>query len=142
MSLEQTYIMIKPDGVQRGLIGEVIKRFEAKGYYLRALKLQNVEQAHAEEHYVDLKSKPFYGGLVKYICRSAAVLDWIGSPAVSAPFYTKLLGSRLTKGGHLQRARRGDGLGGQVGRLHRPQNYWRNQPTGIRAGHDPWRLLY
>ncbi|KAK9802055.1 hypothetical protein WJX73_008136 [Symbiochloris irregularis] len=84
MSLEQTYIMIKPDGVQRGLIGEVIKRFEAKGYYLRALKLQNVEQAHAEEHYIDLKSKPFYGGLVKYICSAPVVaMVWEGKSVVS-----------------------------------------------------------
>lgn len=69
MALEQSFIMIKPDGVQRNLIGEVIKRFEQKGYYLRGLKLLNVEKAHAEEHYVDLKSKPFYPGLVEYICR-------------------------------------------------------------------------
>ena len=46
--MEQTFIMIKPDGVQRGLIGEIIKRFEAKGYYLRAMKYINVEKTLAE----------------------------------------------------------------------------------------------
>lgn len=67
--MEQTFIMIKPDGVQRGLVGEIIKRFEQKGYYLRAMKFMNVPQALAEEHYVDLSSKPFYAGLVEYIIR-------------------------------------------------------------------------
>ena len=70
-AMEQSYIMIKPDGVQRALVGEIIKRFEQKGYYLRALKLLNVPKELAEEHYVDLKSKPFYTGLVEYIIRRA-----------------------------------------------------------------------
>ena len=69
VEMEQSYIMIKPDGVQRALVGEVIKRFELKGYYLRALKLMNVPKELAEEHYTDLKSKPFYGGLCEYIVR-------------------------------------------------------------------------
>ena len=67
--METTFIMIKPDGVQRGLIGQVIARFEARGYHLRAMKLQNVSREQAEEHYADLKSKPFFGGLVEYIIR-------------------------------------------------------------------------
>jgi nucleoside-diphosphate kinase len=69
MSLEQTFIMIKPDGVQRGLVGEIIKRFEQKGYYLRAMKFINVSRELAETHYIDLSSKPFYGSLVEYIIR-------------------------------------------------------------------------
>ncbi|KAK9822000.1 hypothetical protein WJX81_007472 [Elliptochloris bilobata] len=83
MSLEQTFIMIKPDGVARGLVGEVIKRFEQKGYYLRALKLKNVERELAEEHYVDLKSKPFYPGLVEYIVSGPVVaMVWEGKQSV------------------------------------------------------------
>lgn len=62
-------LQIKPDGVQRGLIGEIIRRFEQKGYYLRAMKYVNVPKELAEEHYVDLASKPFYSGLVEYIVR-------------------------------------------------------------------------
>lgn len=62
-------MQIKPDGVQRSLVGEIIKRFEQKGYYLRGLKYKNVEKELAEEHYVDLSSKPFYRGLVEYIIR-------------------------------------------------------------------------
>jgi nucleoside diphosphate kinase len=55
--MEQTYIMIKPDGVQRGLVAEIIKRFEQKGFHLRGLKMQNVTKEHAEKHYKDLSSK-------------------------------------------------------------------------------------
>lgn len=71
--MERTYIMIKPDGVQRGLVGEVIKRFEQKGYKLVALKMVSVEKAHAEEHYKDLSSKPFFPGLIEYICSGPVV---------------------------------------------------------------------
>jgi hypothetical protein len=67
--METTFIMIKPDGVQRGLVGQIIARFEARGYHLRAMKFQNVSKEQAEEHYADLKSKPFFGGLVDYIVR-------------------------------------------------------------------------
>lgn len=81
--MEQSFIMIKPDGVQRALIGEVIKRFESKGYYLRALKYINVTKEHAEEHYIDLKSKPFYPGLVEYIISAPVVaMVWEGKNVV------------------------------------------------------------
>ena len=49
--------MIKPDGVQRGLVSEIMKRFEQKGFALRGLKMQNVSKEHAEKHYADLSSK-------------------------------------------------------------------------------------
>lgn len=66
-------------GVQRGLVGEIIKRFEQKGYYLVGLKLLNVERSLAEEHYVDLASKPFYQGLVDYIISAPVVaMAWRG----------------------------------------------------------------
>ena len=76
--------MIKPDGVQRSLIGKVIERFENKGYYLKGLKLLNVTKEHAEEHYVDLKSKPFYNGLVEYIVSGPVVaMVWEGKNVVA-----------------------------------------------------------
>nr|DAD47275.1 TPA_asm: hypothetical protein HUJ06_017212 [Nelumbo nucifera] len=53
--IEQTFIMIKPDGIQRGLVGEIINRFEKKGFSLKGLKLMSVERAFAEKHYEDLK---------------------------------------------------------------------------------------
>ena len=70
---ERTYIMIKPDGVQRGLIGPIISRFANRGFKLVGLKMQQVEKAHAEAHYADLSSKPFFGGLVEYICSAPVV---------------------------------------------------------------------
>uniref|UniRef100_J3N4Y6 Nucleoside diphosphate kinase 1 n=1 Tax=Oryza brachyantha TaxID=4533 RepID=J3N4Y6_ORYBR len=84
MATEQTFIMIKPDGVQRGLIGEVISRFEKKGFYLKAMKLINVEKSFAEKHYADLSSKPFFGGLVEYIVSGPVVaMVWEGKQVVA-----------------------------------------------------------
>eukprot|EP00122_Pirum_gemmata_P021757 Pgem_evm1s20251 len=54
---ERTYIMIKPDGVHRGLVGEIIKRFENKGFKLVALKMMQASVEHLEKHYADLSSK-------------------------------------------------------------------------------------
>lgn len=59
--------MIKPDGVQRGLIGEIIKRFEQKGYKLIAMKLTSPGKAHMETHYEDLAGKKFFPGLIEYM---------------------------------------------------------------------------
>ena len=64
---ERTYIMIKPDGVQRGLIGTIIQRFEQKGFKLVAMKLAQPGKAKFEEHYSDLSKKPFFGGLVESV---------------------------------------------------------------------------
>ena len=59
--------MIKPDGVQRGLVGEIIKRFEQKGYKLVAMKLTAPGKEHMEKHYADLSSKGFFAGLITYM---------------------------------------------------------------------------
>merc|ERR1712224_511674 len=64
---EMTYIMIKPDGVQRGLIGNIIGRFEAKGFKLVAMKLCSPSKAHLEKHYADLSSKKFFPSLIEYM---------------------------------------------------------------------------
>ena len=57
---ERTFIMIKPDGVQRGLIGQIISRFETKGFKLVAMKLNSPTREHLERHYADLSSKGFF----------------------------------------------------------------------------------
>lgn len=67
MASEQTYIMVKPDGVQRGIYIEVLKRFQQKGFTLKAMKMVNVTKEHAESHYADLSSKPFFPALVEYM---------------------------------------------------------------------------
>ena len=67
MAVEQTLILVKPDGVQRGLVGEVVSRIEAKGFALEALELRTLDKASAEEHYAEHTDKPFFGELVEFI---------------------------------------------------------------------------
>ncbi|KAH7383511.1 nucleoside diphosphate kinase [Cadophora sp. MPI-SDFR-AT-0126] len=83
MSNEQTFIAIKPDGVQRGLIGPIITRFEARGFKLAAIKLMTASQEHLEKHYEDLSSKPFFPGLIKYMGSGPiCAMVWEGRDAV------------------------------------------------------------
>ncbi|KAI0471759.1 nucleoside diphosphate kinase [Xylariaceae sp. FL0804] len=82
-STEQTFIAIKPDGVQRGLIGPIISRFESRGFKLAAIKLTTPGKAHLEEHYADLKDKPFFAGLVEYMNSGPiCAMVWEGRDAV------------------------------------------------------------
>merc|ERR1712054_523163 len=81
--LERTYIMIKPDGVQRGLVGTIIARFEAKGYKLVAMKMAMPGKAHMEKHYADLKDKKFFPGLIEYMTSGPVVcMVWQGMDVV------------------------------------------------------------
>ncbi|KAF9996465.1 nucleoside diphosphate kinase [Entomortierella chlamydospora] len=82
---ERTYIMVKPDGVDRGLVGEVIKRFENKGFQLLALELQKPSREHLEKHYSDLSAKPFFAGLINYMTSGPVVaMVWQGKGVVKA----------------------------------------------------------
>ncbi|MGM7722319.1 nucleoside-diphosphate kinase [Metabacillus sp. Hm71] len=67
MTLQRTFIMVKPDGVKRGLIGEIVKRFEQKGFTLLNAELMTIDRAKAEEHYMEHQEKPFFGELVDFI---------------------------------------------------------------------------
>ncbi|KAJ2451554.1 nucleoside diphosphate kinase Ndk1 [Coemansia sp. RSA 2336] len=71
-SKERTFIAVKPDGVQRGLVSDIIARFERRGYKLVGMKLLVPSQALAREHYADLSSKPFFAGLVDYMTNGKA----------------------------------------------------------------------
>eukprot|EP00249_Psilotum_nudum_P034309 c53235_g1_i1 orf=3-305(-) len=83
MSSEQTFIAIKPDGVQRGLVGDIISRFEKRGYKLAAMKMVSPPREHLEKHYEDLASKPFFPGLVSYMLSGPIVaMVWEGRDAV------------------------------------------------------------
>ncbi|XP_036061094.1 nucleoside diphosphate kinase B-like [Onychomys torridus] len=66
-NLESTFIAIKPDGVQHGLVGEIIKLFEQKGFCLVAMKFFQASEEQLKQHYIDLKDRPFFPGLVKYM---------------------------------------------------------------------------
>ena len=76
--MERTLILVKPDAVQRGLIGEVLSRLEARGLRIVGLRLMHVDDALARRHYAEHDGKPFFAGLVDYITSSplvAAVLE-------------------------------------------------------------------
>ncbi len=73
MQNERTFVMIKPDGVQRGLVGEIINRFEKKGIKIVAMKLVSVSKELAEKHYGIHKGKPFFKPTVDYIISSPVV---------------------------------------------------------------------
>merc|ERR1712045_23922 len=76
---ERSFIMIKPDGVHRGLVGEIIKRFEAKGFKLVAMKFMTASKEHLPTHYEDLAKKPFFPGLVEYMASGRVVpMVWEG----------------------------------------------------------------
>lgn len=83
--MERTFLMIKPDGVQRNLVGTIIQRFEAKGFQLAGLKLMQVSRTRAEEHYGEHKERPFFSGLVEFITSGPVVaMVWEGKGVVAA----------------------------------------------------------
>lgn len=83
--MEQTFVFIKPDGVQRGLVGEIISRLENRGLRMAAAKFIAVSQELAEQHYGIHKGKPFYDGLIKYVTSAPVMaMVWEGPNAVAA----------------------------------------------------------
>lgn len=82
--LERTFVAVKPDGVQRGVVGEVIARFERRGLKLVGLKMLQVTPQLAEKHYGEHKGKPFYEGLVSFITSGPVVaMVWEGKNAIA-----------------------------------------------------------
>ncbi|MFN4067112.1 MAG: nucleoside-diphosphate kinase [Thermosynechococcus sp.] len=90
--MERTFLAIKPDGVQRGIVGTIIQRFEQKGYTLVGLKLMRVSRELAEQHYSEHKDKPFFAGLVNFITSGPVVaMVWEGRGVIAAA--RKLIGA-------------------------------------------------
>jgi len=84
-ALERTLVLIKPDGVQRGLIGEIIRRLEQRGLRLVAAKFQKVDRKLAQRHYAVHEGKPFYAGLLDYITSGPVMaMVWEGPGAIAA----------------------------------------------------------
>jgi len=84
MAMERTYLMIKPDGVQRGLCGEIVSRFEKKGLKLIAMKLTAIPKETAEYHYGEHKGKKFFDSLITYITSGPVLaMVWEGEGAVA-----------------------------------------------------------
>lgn len=82
--MEKTFLMVKPDGVQRNLIGEIVGRFEAKGFQLVGAKLMQIPTELAEEHYGEHKERPFFGELVEFITSGPVfAMVWEGENVIS-----------------------------------------------------------
>jgi nucleoside-diphosphate kinase len=111
--MERTFIMIKPDGVQRNLVGEVIRRFETKGFTLVGMKFMAVPRELAEKHYGVHKERPFFGSLVDFITSSPVVaMVWEGDGIVAGA--RKIIGATNPLSAELGTIR-GD-LGVSIGR--------------------------
>jgi nucleoside-diphosphate kinase len=92
MAIENTFVMVKPDGVARGLVGEVISRFERKNLTLENLSMLTITQEMAGRHYAEHTEKPFFGELVDFITSGPVVaMEWSGESAVAV--------SRILMGG-------------------------------------------
>ena len=82
--MERTLLLVKPDGVQRGLVGTIIDKVERRGLRMIGMKLMSVSAHLAETHYAIHKGKPFYSGLIDYITSTPVVaIAWQGSKAVA-----------------------------------------------------------
>ena len=82
--VEKTFLMVKPDGVQRNLIGEIVARFEKKGFQLVGAKLMSIPAELAEEHYGQHKERPFFGELVDFITSGPVfAMVWQGENVIS-----------------------------------------------------------
>lgn len=85
MPIEHTYLMVKPDGVSRGLVGEVITRFERKGLELVKMRMLTIDEDLARRHYAEHVDKPFFPELLAFITSGPVVaMEWSGESAVAA----------------------------------------------------------
>lgn len=84
LNMEKTFLMVKPDGVQRNLIGEIVSRFEKKGFQLVGAKLMQIPTELAEQHYGEHKERPFFGELVDFITSGPVfAMVWEGENVIS-----------------------------------------------------------
>ncbi len=85
MAVERTFLMIKPDGVRRGLVGEVIGRFERKGFTLEKMRMLSIDEALAHRHYAEHVDKGFFPDLLEFITSGPVVaMEWSGEGAIGA----------------------------------------------------------
>ncbi len=84
MAIERTFIMVKPDGFERGLVGEVISRFERKGLQLERIRRLRVDEGLAKVHYAEHAEKPFFDDLIEFVTSGPVVaMEWSGESAIS-----------------------------------------------------------
>ena len=88
MATESTLLIVKPDGVRRGLVGEVLRRVEAKGLRIAEMRMFTIDRATAEEHYGEHRDKPFFGELVDFITGGPVVVARISGEQAIAVWRT------------------------------------------------------
>ena len=91
--MDRTLVMCKPDAVERGLVGEIVGRLEAKGLRLVAADLRTIDSGTAETHYEEHREKPFFADLVAFITRSPSLLLVVEGPAGTGAMVRKLMGA-------------------------------------------------
>ncbi len=85
MAIEHTFLMVKPDGVARGLVGEVISRFERKGFTLQQMRMLTIDEELARRHYAEHLDKAFFPELLAFIISGPVVaMEWSGEGAIAA----------------------------------------------------------
>lgn len=90
MNIERTLVLVKPDGVARGLVGEVLARIERRGWKVVALELRTLDEATAKTHYGEHEGKPFFAGLVEFITSAPLVAAVVEGPDVIAAWRTMM----------------------------------------------------
>jgi nucleoside-diphosphate kinase len=91
--MERTLVICKPDAVERGLVGEIVGRLEAKGLRLAAAELRTIDPDTAEMHYGEHRDKPFFASLVGFITRSPSLLLVVEGPEGAVPMVRRLMGA-------------------------------------------------
>lgn len=91
--MNRTFIIVKPDGVSRGLIGEVLARFERRGLKIVAAELRTIDEATAKSHYAEHAEKPFFGSLVEFITSGPALLAVLEGPADTWKIVRTMMGA-------------------------------------------------
>jgi len=87
---ERTFIMVKPDGVSRGLTGEILSRIERRGFTISAMKMTRMARDVAEEHYGEHRERPFFGELVDFITSGPVVMMAVDGPAAISVMRTMM----------------------------------------------------
>ena len=95
--MDRTFVIVKPDGVERRLIGEIVARLERKQLSVVAAELRTIDRATAEQHYVEHAGKPFFNDLVAFITRSPALLLVIEGPGETYKVVRNLMGATNPK---------------------------------------------
>lgn len=96
--MDRTLIICKPDAVERGLVGEIVRRFEQRNLKIVAMELREVDEATAARHYEEHAGKPFYGELIEFITRSPAVVFVVEGPEDTWEVARTMIGATNPRG--------------------------------------------